>query len=103
MKGGTAVSDLHNIRFLPPLEREYEGWVVRGIEDYFASVEIGAQVFALGWLERRWKADEVVKIPGKIVGLQFKRADLRPNTQIGQQGPQDVYWDLAKTKGQLDW
>ncbi|TFZ00664.1 hypothetical protein EZ313_19630 [Ramlibacter henchirensis] len=59
-----------------PLEREYEGWVVRGIQDYFEHRGQKVVIFAFSpLLEKDYPADEIMKLPAgyKGFGLQFKR------------------------------
>jgi hypothetical protein len=81
-----------------PLEREYEAWTIRGIEDYFSKLGRRIDVFALGPREERtWPADQCFKYNGKIIGLQFKRARLAP-------GPLDysrLYWSFSNPPYQL--
>ena len=65
-----------------PIEREYEGWTVEGIERYFRRIGRHASVWAVSpKLEPAWPADEIVSTSGKLVGLQFKQ-----NTAIGMHG-----------------
>src|ERR1700728_4044398 len=96
------MSDILDIQFLNPLEREYEGWVVRCIEDYFAAGRREPHVLALGQgPERCWNADELLNAEGKIVGLQFKRAELVPQAQGENVAPEHLFWDLPSA--QLKW
>ena len=61
-----------------PQEREYEAWIVQGIEEYFE--RLGAAAYAI-WAvsphdEAHWPADEALAMGCKLVGLQFKQAKL---------------------------
>ena len=61
-----------------PLEREYEGWVTRGMEDYFRELGFDLQCVAAGRLrESESGIDEFCSLPGKYFGLQFKRPHRR--------------------------
>ena len=61
-------------KFGIPLEREYEGWIVEQIEQYFRAINRQVSIFAVSpKLESNYPADEVVAINSKLVGLQFKR------------------------------
>lgn len=71
-----------------PLEREYEGWITRGMEDYFRELGFDLQCVAAGRLrESESGIDEFCSLPGKYFGLQFKRPRRRSN--------ESVEWDLA--------
>ena len=92
--------------FLPvtqtiPIEREYEGWLTRGIEDYFRELSVPAQVFAvLPRYERTWPADEAIDVNGKVLGIQVKRPVLDHPA-----GPNDfarLKWSLAQPRHQLN-
>ena len=61
-----------------PLEREYEGWIIREIEDYFSAIDVTAMTHAVGY-EKQFPADEFIKANEKIFALQFKR----PNYENG--------------------
>lgn len=90
------MSDLLNILWTHPLEREYEGWVAREIEDYFTSVGRAAKIFAVSPVtEKKWPADEELSAFYKVVGLQLKRPYLRGNDPA----PQNLYWKLGRRTG----
>lgn len=79
-----------------PLEREYEGWVTREIEDYFVSVGRTLTVFAVRpTLEAEWPADEALFVNSKVVGLQLKR----PYLQKDAPDPAALYWRLGQRAG----
>jgi len=62
-----------------PLEREYEGWIVEGIERYFRRAGRFALVWAVSPLaESSWPADEYLHVEGKLIGLQMKRPHISP-------------------------
>jgi len=62
---------VHNI----PLEREFESWIVWGIENYLRSIDRQYSIHAITpGLERSWPADERLTFSGKVVGLQMKKA-----------------------------
>jgi len=76
-----------------PIEREYEAWIVAGIERYCRRIHADARIWAVSpQFERHWPADEKLHIDGKLVGLQFKRADLA----AGDPDLSRVNWSLAK-------
>lgn len=57
-----------------PLEREFEGWAIRAIEDYLDALSIGYDVVAVsGQDEADWPSDVSLRVTGKVLGLQFKR------------------------------
>jgi len=82
-----------------PIEREFEGWIVGQIDDYFSGLGVPVTLFAVSPKdESTWPADEALDLEGKLVGLQFKRPHLRG----GQ--PNDfsrLYWELAQPATQL--
>lgn len=89
MNGGQSLPD-------PPLEREYEAWFTRALEDYMEAQ--GSRYFAFSvspHTERSWPADVATILePGKVVGFQLKRPSLR-----GVKHPlsrASVVWDISK-------
>lgn len=88
--------------FSKPIEREYEGWLVRGIEKYFQELGIFAVVWAVSpIIESTWPADEHFLTSGKIIGLQMKKASLciRQNRNPDFS---DLHWNLYDPKGQFE-
>lgn len=88
--------------FSKPIEREYEGWLVRGIEKYFQELGIFAVVWAVSpIIESTWPADEHFFTSGKIIGLQMKKASLciRQNRNPDFS---DLHWNLYDPKGQFE-
>ncbi len=82
-----------------PLEREYEAWIVHGIEDCLKLLGYKHAIWAVSPnLEATWPADEVLKTPGKLVGLQFKQAKLGS----GPISPDRLKWTLNKPPGQFE-
>ena len=68
-------------KFSTPLEREYEAWIMQGIEDYFASFGQKVAVWAVSPNEEVcWPADQKMIIGKKLIGLQLKKVDLKINS-----------------------
>jgi hypothetical protein len=66
--------DYLSLSWSHPLEREYEAWLVHGIEDYFLRIDSQVAVFAISPTdEKTWPADEALTVDCKVVGLQIKR------------------------------
>ncbi len=91
-----------------PLEREYEGWIIRGILDDLAERGISATAKALGWEnEKKTGADDSLKYGDgtsgkwKVIGLQFKRPEMR---EVGAAASR-LHWkiDLDQLKVIRDW
>ena len=75
-----------------PLEREHEGWVIRGIEDYARELGLGLKVCSVSPMdENTWPADEVLMFRSKLFGLQFKRSYL---------GAGEVKWEIDPSSDQ---
>jgi hypothetical protein len=95
-------NDFLRVRNAIPLEREYEAWIVREIQDYMALSGRKATIFGVGSArEKVWPADEELNVAGKVIGLQFKRPNLG--------GPADdpthsrrLHWRLGSPAGQLN-
>ena len=82
-----------------PLEREFEAWIVREIEDYFQEVGLSVLVWAVSpTFEKTWPADEVIGVTGKLIGLQFKQAQLTTGTLNFDR----LKWSLREPKGQYE-
>ena len=65
------------VKYASPLEREYEAWIVAGIETYLKNVGLKYAIWGIGSQDEHvWPADEALITGSKIVGLQFKRAKL---------------------------
>jgi hypothetical protein len=84
-----------------PLEREFEAWTVRCIEDYLADEGWPGFVCAVSPNdERTWPSDEYFAVDGKLVGLQFKR----PKVDSVASGSGPTYdrlrWYLGNPPGQ---
>lgn len=82
-----------------PLEREYEAWITKGIEDYFEHLGIARYVI---WAvsprdEVYWPADEALAIGCKLFGLQFKQAKLAD----GKPSFNRLKWTLHQPPGQF--
>jgi hypothetical protein len=85
-------------RFAPPLEREYEAWIVSGIERYLKSLNIRYSIWAISpYEEAVWPADEKLLLNSKFVGLQFKQAKMAKGV-INQDR---LNWKLHQPSGQF--
>ena len=72
-----------------PIEREFEAWIVRGIEDYFRSLWKRVFIAAVSpQIEVNWPADEAMWINRKLIGLQFKtvyyKGPTLPSSDMGR-------------------
>jgi len=86
------------VKYASPLEREYEAWVVAGIESYLKGVGLRYAVWAIGSSQEKvWPADEKLSLEAKVVGLQFKRAKL----DQGAVGKHRLMWTFSQPPGQL--
>ncbi len=84
--------------FGKPLEREYEAWIVAGIERHFRAIGIPLSIWAIGPGEEVvWPADEKLYVDSKIVGLQFKQAKLAK----GAASPDALHWSLHQPPAQF--
>ena len=82
-----------------PLEREFESWIVTGIEDYFESLGIAYSVFAVSpGSEKIWPADERLLVNSKVFGLQFKQAKLSGSSLPA---PAQLQWSFHQPSGQF--
>ncbi len=86
-----------------PLEREYEAWIINGIEEYFLSINLAYDIWAINpKLEKTWPSDEVLEFDGKLVGLQFKRPKLFKAKITQSTVTYDrLKWSLNSPKGQF--
>lgn len=65
------------IRHSHPLEREYEAWIVDGIERYFRAIAVPHAIWAVSPAEEAsWPDDERLLVANKVIGIQFKRPKL---------------------------
>jgi hypothetical protein len=81
--------------FSIPLEREYEGWLTTEIENYFKSIGLDCNVFAVPPdVESIFPADEFYLYRGKVIGLQLKRVYHNSNIQ-------DLKWKFSKKQHDL--
>lgn len=94
--------DLLLPRFSKPIEREYEGWLVRAIEKYFQDLGIFAVMWAVSpTFESSWPADEHLYTSGKIIGLQIKKATLS-NRKNPNYDFTDLKWNLHDPRRQFE-
>jgi|TARA_R100001440_G_scaffold32079_2_gene50609 hypothetical protein len=89
-------------RFSSPLEREYEAWIVQGIEDYFLSLGKKVAVWAVSPSDEViWPADEHLVVGKKLIGLQLKKVEYKDNGNY----PKDfgrLNWKFHNPPGQFD-
>ncbi|MGE8228643.1 hypothetical protein [Stenotrophomonas hibiscicola] len=87
------------VKYASPLEREYEAWIVAGIEAYLKNVGLRYAIWAIGSSQEKvWPADEKLSVGSKIVGLQFKRAKLATSGAVGKDR---LKWTFEQPAGQL--
>jgi hypothetical protein len=87
------------VKYASPLEREYEAWIVAGIETYLKNVGLRYAIWAIGSSQEKvWPADEKLSVGSKIVGLQFKRAKLATSGAVGKDR---LKWTFDQPAGQL--
>lgn len=84
---------MYKIFKIHPMEREFEAWIVREIEDYYLAIGLKACVHAVSY-EKTVPADEMVKAYDKIFGLQFKRSKYDKKNK-------SVYWELNTRSDQM--
>lgn len=91
-----------DITFSIPLEREYEAWIIRGIEEYFLSLGQCISIWAVSPMDEvNWPADESMIIGKKLIGLQMKKVDYKNNgTKPRKFGR--LRWSFHNPKGQFD-
>lgn len=69
-----------DITYTSPIEREFEAWIVRGIEEYFSSIGHKVAIWAVSPNDEiHWPADESVVVDNKLIGLQVKKAHFSTN------------------------
>jgi hypothetical protein len=95
--------DLLNPVLALPLEREFEGWITWKVLDYFEDAGRDVRLWAVSpHDEATWPADEHVWLPGKIIGLQFKRPALAPLLAVQTFAEYDrLHWDLGADPDQF--
>ncbi|SHG71043.1 hypothetical protein SAMN05443144_1493 [Fodinibius roseus] len=88
-----------------PIEREYERWIINGIENYFESLNVQYQNFAISPdLEKKYPADEFFFHHSfKLFGLQFKKA-IKAKNKKEQTGINcdRLKWELHNPSGQFN-
>ncbi|UHQ55803.1 hypothetical protein [Microbulbifer sp. YPW16] len=91
-----------DIKFSTPLEREYEAWIIQGIENYFISLGVKVAIWAVSPDEEvSWPADEKLVVGKKLVGLQLKKVEYKDN----RKRPKDfgrLNWKFHNPPGQFD-
>jgi hypothetical protein len=88
-----------NTTITNPLEREYEGWIARGIEDHFATLGTGVHVVVISPRdESNWPADLAFDFAtGKVLGLQLKR----PYVHGGVKSFDRLFWGFDDPRDQM--
>ena len=95
---GKVMTVLLQAQYAHPIEREYEAWIVQGIETYFHHASFSYAIWAVSpFEEARWPADERLALGCKVVGLQFKQAKLAK----GKLDFDRLHWSLHSPDGQL--
>ena len=85
-------------RYANPLEREYEGWIVAGIESYLSRIGIPFAIWAVSPdQEKHWPADESLFLEAKVIGLQFKQAKIA----TGPLHSDRLHWTFHKPPAQF--
>ena len=91
-----------DIKFSNPLEREYEAWIIQGIENYFHSLGQKVAIWAVSPADEvNWPADEHMIVGKKLIGLQFKKVGFIDN----KVRPKDfgrLRWSFHKPQNQYD-
>jgi hypothetical protein len=83
-------------KYNSPIEREFESWIIQDIENYFDRIRKRVTIFAVSPAnEKAFPADEVIAYENKVIGLQFKKADLSV-LRSNQASPDftNVKWEL---------
>jgi len=94
------MSDLLTIKHGIPFEREYEAWIVDGIERYFENLGKSVDVWAVSPKEeKKWPADEALSINRKIIGLQMKRTHCR-TLKASTRSMDDLHWKFNNPPAQ---
>lgn len=96
--------NLLKIKYNRPLEREFESWIIQGIENYFQKINKRITIFAFSpSQEKLFPADEVMAFECKIIGLQFKRPELSKvrSDQKNGQDISNIKWELRNPTGQF--
>lgn len=94
------MNNLLNIKHGIPFEREYEAWIVDGIERYFQKFRRQVDIWAVSPRDEKiWPADEELSIDRKIIGLQMKRT-LSSNPASIPQNMQDLHWKFNNPPNQ---
>jgi hypothetical protein len=69
--------NLLKIKYNSPIEREFESWIIQDIENYFDRIHKKVTIYAVSPAdEKAFPADEMITYDSKVIGLQFKKADL---------------------------
>lgn len=87
------------IKLSSPIEREYEAWIIQGIEDYLNSLKVKYEVWAVSPQdETAWPADQSLFLKSKLIGIQMKQA----NMASGAIATDRLKWSLHHPPGQFE-
>lgn len=79
-----------------PYEREYEGWITRGMEDYFRELGLEFECMVVSpSVEKKEALDQFCRFKGKYFGLQIKRPQ---SWRVG--AGNGLLWPINKPLGQ---
>ena len=85
-----------------PLEREYEAWIVRGIEEYFISLGQRISIWAVSPMDEvNWPADEQMIVGKKLIGLQVKKVTYKCDGSVPRKFGR-LNWSFHNPSGQYD-
>lgn len=91
-----------NVTHSTPLEREYEAWIIRGIEQYYQSIGKHIYVWAVSPMDEiNWPADETLIVGKKLIGLQMKKVTYRCDGSIPRKFGR-LNWSFHNPRGQYD-
>jgi len=90
-----------DIKYSSPLEREYEAWIIQGIEDYFNSLGQKIAIWAVSPSDEvNWPADEHLIVGKKLIGLQLKKVTYKDNRNKPKEFGR-LNWTFHNPKGQF--
>ena len=93
---------LLDLKYSKPIEREFESWIVHGIEHYFKEIAGEVAIWSVSPMsEVHWPADEHLLVGRKLIGLQFKGVSYQPLKNRGHNFGR-LNWQFGKPKGQID-
>ncbi len=82
-----------------PIEREYEAWIIQGIENYLNSLGVRYEVWAVSPQDETvWPSDQSLFVHSKLIGLQMKQAKMAS----GPVSTDRLKWSLHQPAGQFE-